>query len=872
MGDVATYGYGRQHDADGQQELSNNDLFTYDPNADYIPLDDEEDGNNAVGHNGSAPEPRARGGNFEREFFGMLGEQEQEYFRHADELLELNDFPSAEERHIFLQNVYREARGKELKLASSQSCSRLMERLILLSTPRQKKRLFGAFAGHFMTLVTHRFASHCCEKLFLMSAPVVTAELSGEADKDVEMEDADDDDDKMAPEIAEAVKTSMEDLFMLTLDELEEHLSFLLSDRYGSHALRVLLVVLSGRPLAQAGTRSLLQGKSKEYVTVEGASAVTNALNTQTRAVPPSFTMAIEKIISDSTASMDSTALRVLAKHPTGNPTLQLLLDLELSLSKSKKSKKEDNDRAAEGEGGAVSLLERLVPGAPASFSDEKSQACEFVNSMLYDPIGSRLLETLIAHCPGKVFKGLQANVFAPRIQSLLRNDIASYPAIKVLNRMNKEDLASAVQKALPEIPTLVEKGRFNVIKTLFERCNARGAATELSSLLQALTAACGGNWKHILPKLCLLSATELEEPVSKERKFQTPDAKSKTALVSHGSQVATALLDIPGQPSKAIQNSLLSLSPDQLLRMGTSSPSTASIITKALATPAQIPHFHKLLVAALLPNIFTLATSQHGNGIVTEIISTPSKAGSGGSASGEGAVVVPFHLKENIMAQLEHQERALRETWLGRNVWRAWRGDLWSHRRHDWVRWAKETDPEGERVASMPKVSSKPAADGEKEGKGKEKGRGKEKDGKDGKAGKAATAIKGSVSPGKNKKKNTLSVNGTAGAGKIVEQVLGARTKKTEPRAEGKVGYDVSGFGDWIASQRLSTDDTKTSRQHSGADAAAAGTGVSGGVSGDGDGGGGNEDDKDEKKRPTQAAKDGCGMFRFLLWTFWLF
>ncbi|KAH6847361.1 armadillo-type protein [Chaetomium sp. MPI-CAGE-AT-0009] len=684
-------------DADNQFAHSN-DFYTLDPNADFIPFDDEEQPQNA------APTHRARGGNFEREFFGMLAEEEQEYFRHADELLELNDFPSAEDRHVFLQSVYREARGKELKLASSQSCSRLMERLILLSDAKQKKSLFGAFGGHFMTLVTHRFASHCCEKLFLMSAPVVTAELSGEADNDVEMGEAD---EEIAAEVAEAMKTSMEDLFMLTLDEFEEHLSFLLSDRYGSHALRVLLVVLSGRPLAQAGTKSLLQGKSKEYITVEGASSMASELNSQARTVPSSFSTAIQKIIGDSTATLDSTALRVLAKHPTGNPTLQLLLELELSLSsKSKKApqpKKEDGEKAIEGEGegktGAVSLLDRLVPDAPASFSDDKSQACEFVNGMLYDPIGSRLLETLIAHCPGKIFKGLLANIFGPRIQSLLRNDIASYPAIKVLNRLSKEDLADAVQKSLPEIPSFVEKGRLNVIKTLFERCNVRGATTELGTLLQALTTACGGNWKHIVPKLCLLTEPE-PEPESKEKKFQTPEAKNKTALLSHGSQVVSTLLTIPGQPTKAIQNSLLSLSPAQLLRMATTSAATAAIPTKALATPPQIPHFHKLLVAGLLPNIYAIATSQHGNALVNEIISAPSK--------GDGtAAVVPFHLKENIMAQLERHERELRESWLGRNVWRTWRGDLWNHRRHDWVRWAKETDPEGARVAAMPRLKS---------------------------------------------------------------------------------------------------------------------------------------------------------------------
>lgn len=723
----------RQRQVDDDGDNAGNHFANFDPTADFIPLDDDDganyDRNGATDYNNN--NDRGRGQNFEREFFGMLADEEQEYFRHADEMLELNDFPSPEDREMFLQSLYREARGKELKLASSQSCSRLMERLILLSNARQKKRLFGAFAGHFMSLVTHRFAGHCCEKLFLMSAPVVTEEMTGSmgGNGDAVMEEEGEQDGDEEGEATEAMKTSMEDLFLLTLDELEAHLSFLLSDRYGSHALRVLLVALSGRPLNQAGTKSLLQGKNKEHITVEGASARVSELSSQMRAVPSSFTTAIPKIIADSTADMDATALRVLAKHPTGNPTLQLLLDLELSLSaKSKGAKIKKNDNEAELQGREATLLEKLVPGAPASFSDEKSQACEFVNGMLYDPIGSRLLETLITHCPGKIFKGLQANIFGPRIQSLLRNDIASYPAIKVLSRLSKEDLADAVQKSISEITSFVEKGRLNVIKTFFERCSVRNANAELGSLLQALTAACGGNWKHLVPKLCLLDESEPEE--TKERKFQQPDAKNKTALLSHGSQVASTLLDIPGPTSKAIQTSLLALTPEQLLRMGTSSSPTAAILTKALSVPPQLPHFHKLLVSALLPNVSDLATSQHGNGIVNAIISTPSK--------GEGVAAVPFHQKENIMAQLERHEKDLRSTWLGRNVWRTWRGDLWTHRRHDWVRWAKETDPEGERVAAMPVPKQKEVEEGRNKkgmkGKGKHEGVGAQKDKKLGK------------------------------------------------------------------------------------------------------------------------------------------
>ncbi|KAL2117503.1 hypothetical protein VTJ04DRAFT_7163 [Mycothermus thermophilus] len=692
----------QRRDAEAKQNDNNpddNELFTLDTDGD----------------------PSLVAGQFQQEFFGMLDDKEQEYFRHADEMLELNDFPTPEDRSLFLNNVYREARGKELKLASSQSCSRLMERLILLSTARQKKRLFAAFAGHFMSLITHRFASHCCEKLFLLSAPVVTEELSGkveEADPEEEEEES--------PEVVESLKTSMEDLFLMTLDELEAHLSFLLSHRYGSHALRVLLVVLSGRPLNQAGTKSLLQGKGKEHVTVEGAS-LASVLGSEPRPVPSSFSMAISKIITDSTAHLDSTALRVLAKHPTGNPTLQLLLELELDkAAETKKAAKNEGDEQAGISG--PTLLERLVPDAPGSFADEKSAASEFVNSMTYDPVGSRLLETLITKCPGKVFKGLHSHIFGPRIQSFLRNDIASYPAIRVLNRLSKADLTAAVVKTLPEIKSLVQKGRLNVVKAFFERCHVRGLGAEIQVLLQTLTGACGTNWKHIVPKLCLLDEKESKE--SKDEGFQ-PDAKNKSALISHGSQIVTTLLEIPGPPSKAIQTSLNALSPDQLLHLATSSAPTAAIISRALSVPAQVPHFHKLLVAALLPNIVEIAISPHGSGIVNAIIEIPSRASENEKDENGGSPpVVPFHQKENIMAQLERSEKELRDTWLGRNVWRSWRGDMWRSRRHDWVRWAKEVDPEDARVAAVPKPKveeekgKKGKVDGKKEvkpGKGKE-------------------------------------------------------------------------------------------------------------------------------------------------------
>ena len=92
-------------------------------------------------------EQYGRAGHTDTPFYGLLDEEEQEYFKRADSILEVNQFEDPQERDLFLANVYREAQGKELKLANSQSCSRLIERLILMSSPSQLKTLFQKFSG-----------------------------------------------------------------------------------------------------------------------------------------------------------------------------------------------------------------------------------------------------------------------------------------------------------------------------------------------------------------------------------------------------------------------------------------------------------------------------------------------------------------------------------------------------------------------------------------------------------------------------------------------------------------------------------------------------------------------------------------------------
>lgn len=90
--------------------------------------------------------PDTRGGH---EFYGFLDETEQAYFKRAYQMLELNQFATEEERQMFLANVWNECNDKELKIACSQSCSRLLEKLIQLSTTHQLKRLFHKFSDQY---------------------------------------------------------------------------------------------------------------------------------------------------------------------------------------------------------------------------------------------------------------------------------------------------------------------------------------------------------------------------------------------------------------------------------------------------------------------------------------------------------------------------------------------------------------------------------------------------------------------------------------------------------------------------------------------------------------------------------------------------
>ncbi|GAB7361327.1 hypothetical protein MBLNU230_g1383t1 [Neophaeotheca triangularis] len=591
----------------------------------------------------------------ETPFFGLLDESEQEYFSRANEMLEANAFAESEERELFVENVWKEAKGKELKIACSQSCSRLMERLIASSGPEQIKGLWRGLEGNFVHLMGHRFASHCCESLFLKAAPHVSDEVVSGQQK-ASMKDQDPDE----------IYVSMENLFLHTLAELEGNVGYLMMDRFASHPLRVLLLVFSGAPLDSTSTKRVLASKRKEGITANGTNKANDEEEKSSkRPIPDSFSEALDKLISASVAGLDTDKLRALATHPIGNPTLQLLLQLELSHFGKDRAKDEN------------SVIKTLLPDDPIT---AESSTAAFINGLIYDPIGSHLVEKIIENAPGKLFKNLYRTFFKERIASFARNEIAQYVVIGILERLSRPDLLEAHELLAPTIPALLERNRTAIVRTLIERCVVRDVDTK--SIAAAIDSTYHGPEGFEIRRLLKVeeapttngdgpshnpTTNGVHEAADPSHHFQRESQPVKVQF----NLLAQSMLLVPGSLSALILDSIITIPTSSLLSLATDPIATRTLQAALTTRNASIINVRKLL-NPFRGHFAALATSTAGSHVV--------------DCAWEGTHGLAF-LRERIAEELAEAEAELRESSCGRAVWRNWKMDMYKRRRGDWVK-----------------------------------------------------------------------------------------------------------------------------------------------------------------------------------------
>lgn len=456
----------------------------------------------------------------------------------------------------------------------------------------------------------------------------------------------------------------MENLFLFAIGELEGNIGFLMTDRFASHTLRVLLLVLAGESLSTSSTKSLLQSKRKENVAVQNGDAPLEISKEEKLAVPDSFTEALQKLMSGSIAGLDTNGLRALATHQLGNPTLQLLIKLELTHFGKQKAKEE------------TSITRTLLPDETIT---PDSDSATFINAIIYDPIGSHLVETIVEHAPGKMFKSLYKGLLKERMASLARNEIAGYVVCKILERLGKDELYEAHEIIVPQIPGLLERNRFGVVKTLIQRCAVREIDTQsvAVAISEAYKAADGGfDIKKMLQgdeEKTPANGTETNGDSSHPSRRANIDSVNTSAKLQ-GSLLAQQMILAPGPLSALVFDGLANLEPRDLQKMACDPMASRTIQAAMTSFNASIISRRKL-VQMFYGQIGEMALDRSASRVVDAIW--------------EGTHGLAF-IRERIAEELGENEPALRENPCGRAVWKNWKMDMYKRKRQEWIRQSK--------------------------------------------------------------------------------------------------------------------------------------------------------------------------------------
>ena len=75
-----------------------------------------------------------------------------------------------QDRGIFVQNVYKEIEGKLLSLMAHHDCSRVLEKLVHVSTAYQLRTLLTQLGGKALKAVTTRHSSHVLQAMLACAA------------------------------------------------------------------------------------------------------------------------------------------------------------------------------------------------------------------------------------------------------------------------------------------------------------------------------------------------------------------------------------------------------------------------------------------------------------------------------------------------------------------------------------------------------------------------------------------------------------------------------------------------------------------------------------------------------------------------------
>ncbi|XP_046611939.1 nucleolar protein 9 [Neodiprion virginianus] len=354
-----------------------------------------------------------------------LDEETYKYMIRVLELVRDNDFPSIEEKLVFVNNVYEEMVEHEVDYAKNQIGSRVIDSLMKHASLEVVTRFATAFMEVLRPICSDRFASHVLQKIMIICAERGTRSLNTSTiSKDDTTVDVKEEQVKIYNDwtlkLSKYIMNNMEDFVW---------------DSCANHIIRTVIELLGGLNVDSSDNG---ENRSKKNEPVDLS---------KRKIVPQEYTDILLEICKRLSSWPQ------LPEFPRNELTSGLLQVLLYSVK--------DVDKQA-----SKALTKKVV--SDCFDSQDETQISSAFNS----ESSMRLLEACLAVASPKLYTQIYAKFFINRINRLALMVGANFTVQRLFNNCQvKEELETLFDEISPHFEAIIEKGNLGVIASVADTC-----------------------------------------------------------------------------------------------------------------------------------------------------------------------------------------------------------------------------------------------------------------------------------------------------------------------------------------------------------------------------------------------------------------
>ncbi|XP_017757208.1 PREDICTED: nucleolar protein 9 [Eufriesea mexicana] len=442
-------------------------------------------------------------------------EVDAETYQYMVRILELmkSDFPTAEEKLIFANNVYAQTAGHELEYARNQVGSRILDSLLKYANLETIERLVAAFKSSLRPLSNDKFASHVLQKILVICAD--------RGNRSKRSESCTEEDTDARIEVKESEIESYNNIVLNMSKYFINNIEEFIFDTYANHLLRTVIECLGG--------------------------------------------------LIDKPDNRDRKKLVFGERRPVVQEYKDLLSQTCNRLYKWPQFLEFGQDELTSGLlQSALHSLQDTFPEMVQAYVKRITNECfkpgtEQQLSNIFDAESSiRLLEVCLSAADRKSLYKIYQEYFSGNLKRLSLMQSANFSVQRLLDHCNvKEEFEEMYEEICTFLPEILDKGYTGVLASVANAClrlqTKQGAF--VVELLKSLH--CEGNEKQNRTMACIAG---LRTPEQLESLEKNEESDSKPLISLHGSLIVQAILKF-NKPIKMV-NSLLETDGEELVQL----------------------------------------------------------------------------------------------------------------------------------------------------------------------------------------------------------------------------------------------------------------------------------------------------------------